>query len=227
MRLAAILLAAGRGERLGTDVPKAFVELDGRPLLLHSFDVVRDSVAAASVVVTVPAGWEARTSALVGDAARVVTGGATRQRSVATALEAVLEVEEPDVIVCHDAARPFATVALYEAVVAALASDVGADGAIPVIPIVDTLKRVDGGHVVETIPREGIVRVQTPQAFRFASLVRAHREAERTEDPATDDASLLERMGLRVVTVEGETDNIKITTQEDLRLATLIGRSRE
>ena len=226
MKVAAVLLAAGRGERLGFHVPKAFVELDGRPLLLHSFDVVRDSVAAADIVVTVPASWEARTSALVGDDARVVTGGGTRQRSVAAALEAVMEGGEPDVIVCHDVARPFASAALYEAVIAVLESDVGADGAIPVIPIVDTLKRVDGGHVVETIPRDGIVRVQTPQAFRFAWLARAHREAGPPKDPATDDASLLERIGRRVATVEGETDNIKITTEEDLRLATSIGRSR-
>lgn len=224
MRIAAILLAAGRGERLGTDAPKAFTELDGRPLLLHSFDAVRSSLEGAAVVVTVPQDWEARTSALVGNGARVVTGGDTRQRSVAVALEAIGHDEEPDVIVCHDVARPFATAALFGAVVGALEGDGGADGAIPVIDVADTLMRVDDGHVVETIPRKGIVRVQTPQAFRYEALVRAHREAG--DEGATDDASLLERIGLRVATVEGEADNIKITTLEDLRLAHMIGRSR-
>jgi 2-C-methyl-D-erythritol 4-phosphate cytidylyltransferase len=98
------------------------------------------------------------------------------------------------------------------------------DGAIPVIPIVDTLKRVKDREVVETVPREGLVRVQTPQAFRATALARAHREADLGGEDATDDAMLLERLGLRVAVVPGEPENIKITTSHDLRLASLLGR---
>jgi 2-C-methyl-D-erythritol 4-phosphate cytidylyltransferase len=221
MSAAAILLAAGRGERLGSDVPKAFAELDGRPLLLHSLEIVRSAPSITSVVVTAPPGWEGRVQALVGDGPRVVTGAETRRGSVAAALETLMGQEAPDVVVCHDVARPRATPRLFEAVVAAL-HDV--DGAIPVVPIVDTLKRVKDREVVETVSREGLVRVQTPQAFRATALARAHREADLGGEDATDDAMLLERVGLRVAVVPGEPENIKITTRHDLRLASLLGR---
>ena len=219
MTAAAILLAAGRGERLGSSVPKAFVELDGRPLLLYSLDVLRSSRTITTLVVTVPSGWEGRAAALVGAGARVVVGGETRQRSVAAALRVLDDAIALDVVVCHDVARPLATADLFESVVKALED---ADGAIPVIPAVDTLKRVEEGRVVETIPRTGVVRVQTPQAFRLRALLRAHREAEEDGVQATDDAALLERIGLRVAAVKGELDNIKVTTPEDLRLASLL-----
>ena len=221
MTAAAVLLAAGRGERLGSDVPKAFVELDERPLLLHSLEAIRSSTTFVLVVVTAPPGWEGRAAALAGQGALVVTGGDTRQRSAAAALEGLEQRPDIDVIVCHDVARPLATTRLFESVVKALAD---ADGAVPVIPVVDTLKRVEGARVLETVPRDGVVRVQTPQAFRREALVRAHADAG-SED-ATDDAALLERIGLRVAAVEGEPDNIKITLPEDLRLASLLRRKR-
>jgi 2-C-methyl-D-erythritol 4-phosphate cytidylyltransferase len=223
MSAAAILLAAGRGERLGSDVPKAFAELDGRPLLLHSLDVVRSSPGITSIVVAAPPGWEGRVQALVGDGSRVVTGGETRQGSVAAALEAIGEQEDAGVVVCHDVARPLATASLFQAVVGALD---GFDGAIPVIPIVDTLKRVKEDEVVETVSRAGLVRVQTPQAFGWAALTRAHRDADLGGEDATDDAMLLERVGLRVAAVPGEPDNIKVTTPADLRLAALLRDAR-
>lgn len=228
MSAAAILLAAGRGERLGSNVPKAFAELDGRPLLLHSLEIVRSVPSITSVVVAAPPGWEGRIEALVGDGPRVVTGGETRRDSVVAALGTLMGQGGPEVVVCHDVARPRATPRLFEAVVAALAGEDGedgADGAIPVIPIVDTLKRVKDREVVETVSREGLVRVQTPQAFRSAALVRAHRDADLRGGEATDDSMLLERVGLRVAIVPGEPGNIKITTPEDLRLAVLLGRA--
>jgi 2-C-methyl-D-erythritol 4-phosphate cytidylyltransferase/2-C-methyl-D-erythritol 2,4-cyclodiphosphate synthase len=224
MSAAAILLAAGRGERLGSDTPKAFADLEGRPLLLHALDVVRRSPEIATIVVTATPGWEGRVAALVGEGPVVVTGGETRQRSVAAAVAALTERKEPDVIVCHDVARPRATSRLFQAVIAALKD---AEGAIPVIPIVDTLKRVKEGVVLETLSRDGLVRVQTPQAFRSEALVRAHRDADLGGESATDDAMLLERAGMRVAVVPGEADNIKITTSDDLRLAALLGRQRD
>ena len=220
MSAAAILLAAGRGERLGSNVPKAFAELDGRPLLVHSLEIVRSAPSITSVIVAAPPGWEGRVQALVGEGPRVVTGGETRRDSVAGALGTLMGEEGPDVVVCHDVARPRATSRLFEDVVAALER---ADGAIPVIPIVDTLKRVKDREVVETVPREGLVRVQTPQAFRSTALERAHREADLGGEDATDDSMLLERVGLRVAIVPGEPGNIKITTPDDLRLAGLLG----
>ena len=223
MTAAGILLAAGSGERLGSSVPKAFVEMDGRPVLLYSLDVVRSSRAITDIVVTVPSGWEGRASALAGAGIRVVTGGDTRQRSVAAALRSLEDTPDLDVVVCHDVARPLATAGLLETVVNALQD---ADGAVPVIPMVDTVKRVEDGRVVETIPRGGMVRVQTPQAFRFQALLRAHRDAAPWDEVATDDSALLERIGLRVVAVEGEPDNIKITTPADLQLAALLRRRR-
>jgi 2-C-methyl-D-erythritol 4-phosphate cytidylyltransferase len=223
MSVAAILLAAGRGERLGSDVPKAFAELDGRPLLLHALDVVRSLPAITSVVVTAPPGWEGRVQALAGEGARVVTGGETRQGSVAAGLGLLMDRDDPEVIVCHDVARPRATSRLFEAVLAALE---GVDGAVPGIPLVDTLKRVKDGEVIETVPREGLVRVQTPQAFRAQALARAHADGGPGGERATDDAMLLERAGFRVAVVPGEPGNIKITTPEDLRLAALLENAR-
>ncbi len=153
----------------------------------------------------------------------MVTGGETRQRSVSAALEALRDREDPEVVVCHDVARPLASSRLFQAVVSALE---GSDGAIPVIPIVDTLKRVKDREVAETVSREGLVRVQTPQAFRSAALGRAHREAGPGVEGASDDALLLEQLGMRVATVPGEPDNIKITTPDDLRLAALLRGAR-
>lgn len=215
MTAAAILLAAGRGERLGSDVPKAFVELGGRPLLAHSLDVLRGSPSIEDLVVVAPPGWEDRTREIVGDAA-VVTGGATRTRSVSQGIAALADRGGLDAVVCHDAARPLASPQLLAAVLGALGP---AEGAVPAVPVGDTLKRVVDGRVSETLSRDGIVAVQTPQAFRWEALRRAHQEAERDGADATDDAALLERIGLEVAVVPGEPRNIKITRPEDLELA--------
>ena len=216
MGAAAILLAAGSGERLGLRMPKAFVELDGRPLIAIALETVRACRRITTVVVTVPAGWEERTSELLGGGVKVIAGGPTRQRSVALGLEALGDGNDLDSVVCHDTARPRASVGLFDAVLVALEN---ADGAVPGIPVVDTLKRVEDGLVLETISRYGMVAVQTPQAFRLAVLRRAHADAERDNVQATDDAALLERSGFRVAVIPGDPANIKITEPSDLRIA--------
>ena len=225
MRAAAVLLAAGRGERLGTDLPKGFVELAGRPLLSYAVEAVRGCHDIDSVAVAVPVGYEDRALEIAGPrGVDVVLGGASRQASVENSLSIFLSDLSPlpEAVVVHDVARPLATSELFDRVLAALE---GADGAIPAIPVVDTIKRVFEGVVTETLRRDSLIAVQTPQAFRTDVLERAHSAARREGVTATDDAALLERIGARVVVVEGDTRNIKITTPEDLQLAALLGQA--
>jgi 2-C-methyl-D-erythritol 4-phosphate cytidylyltransferase len=202
----AIVVAAGRGERFGT--AKQFASLGDRRVVDWSLSACR---AVADGVVLVAAAD--RVAGLAADpdllADQVVAGGATRSESVRAGLDAVPSTAE--VVVVHDAARPMASPALVRAVVDALAD--GVDGAIPVLPVSDTVKQVDAdGTVVATLDRSALVSVQTPQAFRASSLRAAH--AGRPE--ATDDAAVVEQWGGRVVTVPGEPDNRKITIADDL-----------
>ncbi|MGH2591156.1 MAG: 2-C-methyl-D-erythritol 4-phosphate cytidylyltransferase [Actinomycetota bacterium] len=213
-----ILLAAGSGERLGLATPKAFVELAGRPMLVHAATSALECPDVASILAVVPAGWEDAANELldpIGPHA-VVSGGPTRQASVRAALAAI---SSGDVLVCHDAARPFASPALFSAVVSALA---GADGAVPVLAVADTVKRVRGGIVDATEPRDGLALAQTPQAFDSSALRDAHDRAEREGVEVTDDAAALEWAGYRVSAVPGEVRNFKVTTPEDLARAELV-----
>jgi len=215
----AIVLAAGLGERLGRDRPKAFVELAGRPILAHAVGAAMGSPGITSVVVAAPAGLEDLARAIVGPFGSypVVAGGATRRASVRAALEAV--PMDVGVVVCHDAARPFATPALFGRVLEALH---GVDGVVPVVDVRDTVKRVEDGMVVVTEPREGLMLAQTPQAFLAPALRDAHERAERDDIEVTDDAAALERAGFRVRAITGEPGNFKITTAEDLARAEAI-----
>jgi 2-C-methyl-D-erythritol 4-phosphate cytidylyltransferase len=224
MKAAAILLAAGRGERFGSDTPKGFVELDGRPLLSYAVEAVRGCSRIESVAVAVPVGFEDRAHDIAGPrGVDIVLGGPSRQTSVENSLGVVLTDLSPlpEAIVVHDVARPLATVALFDLVLDSLDA---ADGAVPGISVVDTIKRVDEGVVTDTLRRDSLVAVQTPQAFRTEALERAHAAARREGVEGTDDAALLERIGGRVVVVEGDPRNIKITNPEDLRLASLLGK---
>jgi 2-C-methyl-D-erythritol 4-phosphate cytidylyltransferase len=198
----AIVVAAGTGSRFGG--AKQFEELDGRRVVDRA--VAATLAVADGVVVVVPAD-RTQDGLLAGH--RVVAGGATRSDSVRAGLAAV--PDEADVVVVHDAARPHASAALFEAVVAAVRA--GADGAVPGVALSDTVKRVHAGRVVDTLDRTGLVGVQTPQAFAAAALRRAHAAG----DDATDDAALVERAGGVVVVVDGEPANIKITHRGDLR----------
>jgi 2-C-methyl-D-erythritol 4-phosphate cytidylyltransferase len=219
---AALLLAAGAGTRLGGIGAKAFVPLGDRPMLKRSLEAIEASGVIDRIVLVVPREEVDRARRLVAEVSEmgriqdVVSGGETRQASVRCGL-AVLP-DGVEVILCHDAARPFASAALFFRVVEAVRSG-RADAAVPVVPSPDTVKRISEGLVVETIPRDQIAFVQTPQAFRADVLRRAHDEAVRTGLSATDDAMLVEAIGTRVVVVEGEATNFKITTSEDLRRA--------
>ena len=199
----AIVVAGGSGQRFGE--LKQFALLAGRPVARWSVEACRPT--ASGVVLVVPSGSGDHSEC---GADRVVPGGVSRSASVRCGLAAV--PDEADVIVVHDAARPLATAALFEAVVA-VATDHGA--AICAVPVSDTIKRVDGGVVIDTLDRDELVAVQTPQAFDAALLRRAH--ASGTE--ATDDATLVELLGASVSVVPGDAHNVKITTPADLRAA--------
>lgn len=222
MDAVALLAAAGRGQRLQAGVPKALLHVAGRPLLdfaIHAIDACDDLRA---LVVAAPSD---RLAEIVDVAKRskklidVVEGGETRSSSIRNALKAA--PPEFDAVVCHDVARPFASVALFSTVLGALDD---ADGVVPTLPVHDTVKRIDGtGEVIaETVPRDGLALAQTPQAFRREVLEAAYRAAAREHFDGTDDAALVERAGYRVVAVPGEPSNLKVTTNADLRLATVV-----
>jgi 2-C-methyl-D-erythritol 4-phosphate cytidylyltransferase len=213
------VVAGGAGRRFGG--PKQFVQLAGRPVAAWSVAAARS--VADGVVLVVPGDTSGRGP--VGDgrvadgsnvramgADLVVVGGATRAESVRAGLAAV--PDDTAIIVVHDAARPLATTSLFAAVVEAVRS-VGTDGAIPVLPVADTLKRAVGGTVQSTVDRNGLVAAQTPQAFVATVLRSAHQRAGE----ASDDAALLETLGATVRTVVGDPRNVKLTRPEDLVLA--------
>ena len=206
MRIAAILVAAGSGSRFGGDLPKQFCLLGGKPVIRWAAEAL-----AAHATLIQPVGDAALIAPALAGLAHLpsVPGGATRQASVLAGLEA-LERFAPDVVLVHDAARPFVPAATVPALLAALGDFAGA---IPAVPVADTLKRVADGVIGATVPRAGLFRAQTPQAFAFETLLALHRGAAVPD--ATDDASLLEAAGLEVAIVAGHEDNTKITYQQD------------
>jgi 2-C-methyl-D-erythritol 4-phosphate cytidylyltransferase len=217
-----VVVAGGSGRRFGGS--KQFLQLAGRPVVSWSLASAR--AASDGVVVVVPdvpppaPDAEDAPPDLSSEADRVVVGGATRAESVRSGLDAV--PEEAAIIVVHDAVRPLATAAMFAAVIEAVRAG-RADGAIPVVPVTDTLKRTAGGMVRSTEDRDGLVLVQTPQAFVAATLRAAHRRG----GDATDDAGLLERLGAAVCTVAGDPGNLKLTRPEDLLVAeALMGAAR-
>ena len=216
----AIVLAGGRGERLDPTMPKGLVQVGGRTLVARGVEVASGCRGIDGVVVVAPAGFEDAVVELLRPfgVSEVVTGGATRQASVRAALDAV--PAGVPAIVCHDAARPFATSELFVRAMAALD---GWDGVVPMIPVVDTLKRLAGERVEGTEPRGAFALAQTPQVFVAGALRAAHEAALRDGVEATDDASLLERAGYRIRAIDGDRLNLKITTSDDLRLAEAIG----
>ena len=210
----ALIVAAGLGERLGADRPKALVELAGRPLVQWSIDVLAGIEQIESLVLALPAGVPAPAGVTA------VSGGPARSDSVGRALAAA---PDGDPVLVHDAARPLLTAALAEAVIAALRADPSADAAIAAVPVTDTIKRVqDGGAVAETLERDGLWAVQTPQVFRRGPLEEALTAGAEVRAAATDDAWLLERRGGKVIVVRSSAENLKVTTPLDLRLAELL-----
>jgi 2-C-methyl-D-erythritol 4-phosphate cytidylyltransferase len=219
MSVWAILAAAGRGDRLGLDRPKAFAPLNDRPLIAESLERLEASDWVEGIVVAAPPVWEepcilVAEEVAAGKVAATVTGGASRSESVRLALAEV--PEEATVVLVHDAARPLVTDAVIERVVTALSD--GWDGAVPVLPISDTIKRVDGEAIAETLDRDGLVVSQTPQAFVAPVLRDAFSTLQQTVTKSTDCASLVEAKGGRVRAVEGDARLLKVTTQADLEL---------
>lgn len=215
---ACVIPAGGSGSRFGGELPKQFLPLGGISILRRSTLAAAASPEIGAIVIAAPADAVARARSEVAGIEKViavVAGGATRVESVGNAL-AALGVE-PEVILVHDAARPLARAALFSE---AIASARAAGGAIVAVRVDDTVKRVSADGVVrETVPREALWRIQTPQAFRTELLRRAHAEARKQGWDATDDAALVERVGGEVRVVEGDAMNFKITTREDLALA--------
>jgi 2-C-methyl-D-erythritol 4-phosphate cytidylyltransferase len=211
----ALIVAAGSGERLGAGVPKALVELAGRPLVRWSIDALSAVAGVEQIVLALPPG----TPAPAGVSA--VAGGAVRSESVKLALAAA---PGGDPVLVHDAARPLLTAALAEAVLEALAADPEADAAIAAAPVTDTIKRVERSTrvVSETLAREELWAVQTPQVFRRDALERALAVPTDVLAQATDDAWLIERGGGRVIVVPSSAENLKITTPLDLELGELL-----
>lgn len=215
-RVAVLIPAGGIGTRLGSRTPKQFLRLGGVTILAATLRHFTSHPFVAAVVIAAPAAHVARTRALLRGrrGAEVVTGGATRQESVWCALQAA--PADAEIVVIHDAVRPFITRALLDAVVAAAAAS---GAAICALPIAETVKRVRDGVVEATLDRAGLWAVQTPQAFRAALLREAHEKARRDGVVGTDDAMLVERLGQPVRVVPGLAGNVKITTPDDLRRA--------
>ena len=209
-KTAVIIPAAGSGERLGANLPKALVQIVGRTLLEHAY--FRVSPVAAQVIVAAPAGYEENIRELLGDGVTVVAGGSTRTQSVKLALAALNP--EIEFVLVHDAARALASTDLAERVLAALAG--GDVAVIPGLAVTDTVKEIDeNSRVVGTPDRAHLVAVQTPQGFNRQTLVEAHQSGV----DATDDAALVELLGKTVRVIAGETSAFKITHPEDVERA--------
>ena len=212
---AAIIAGAGMGHRLGADIPKALIQIDGVTLIERAFAAL--SPVVDEIVITAPAGYEDQFRAIVGDSATVITGGVLRSDSVNVALKSLSPSTK--YVLVHDAARALATSELAERVLHGLTS--GESAVIPALSVVDTIKEVDrDGYVRSTTDRSILRSIQTPQGFSVEVLKRAH---EASED-ATDDAALVEALGVKVKTIPGEARAMKITNPEDIAMAVTLVR---
>jgi 2-C-methyl-D-erythritol 4-phosphate cytidylyltransferase len=220
MSVWAVIAAAGRGDRLGLDRPKAFANLNGRPLLAESLERLERSEWIDSIVVAAPPDWEEPVILLAeelgcGKVVSVVPGGDSRAASVRAGLAEV--AEDAAVTLVHDAARPLLPEDVVERLMTAL--NEGWDGVVPALTVDDTVKRVDGEQIVETVDREGLVAAQTPQAFVWPTLRDAAAAAAASE--ATDCAALVEARGGRVKVVPGDRRLLKVTEPADLETVAL------
>lgn len=221
----AIVVAAGRGSRMSGDTPKQYRNLHGRVVLRHALETFAAHPSVDRVCPVIH-GDDVEAFAVASDGLELeahILGGTTRQESVLRGLEALAAGQMPDRVLIHDGARPFVSVGLIDRVLEALDD---APGAIPALALTDTVKRVARDRIVETVDRSSLVRVQTPQGFRYTDLLSAHRAAAGQD--LTDDAAVCETASLAVVTVPGEENNIKITHDEDLaRAAAWLAARRE
>ena len=213
-RTAILIVAAGKGERAGGNIPKQYAPLLGQPMLrraVEAFGDLRDTFIQVVIGPCQEAQYRSATADL--ELPLPVMGGATRQESVRRGLEALVDAAA-DFVLIHDAARPLVSPRLIDGVIAAL--KVGADAAIPLLPVADTLRKQENGKWI-TVPREDLLRAQTPQGFRFAAILKAHRDHAARE--VTDDMALAEMAGLKIVAVPGEETNMKVTNAEDFAMA--------
>lgn len=227
MRVAALVLAAGRGERFGAPVPKAFLSLGGRPLVVRAIEALAARPEVERIVPVLPAADLARWNALVRDFAGArkladpVAGGAQRQDSMRAGLAAL--PADLEWVAVHDAARPLLRAEQVGRVLDAAART---GTALLAVPVRDTLKRVDAGRITATLDRSETWAAQTPQVFRLSLLRTALAKADADGFVGTDEAQLVERLGVPVAVVEGDVRNLKITWPEDLELAEAIWRQR-
>lgn len=220
--VAALVVAAGRGSRFGGALPKQYARLGERPILHRTLAAFATHPAIAAVRAVIHpddrALYDAAAEGL--DVLPPVPGGTSRQESVRLGLES-LAGAPPERVLIHDGARPFVSADIIDRVLAALKE---APGAIAAVPVTDTLKRENAGRIGGTLPRDGLWQAQTPQGFHYADILAAHRAAAANDGALTDDAAVAEDAGLAVTLVEGSSDNLKITTAEDLaRAEWLIG----
>ncbi len=213
--VAILIVSAGKGERFGGTMPKQYRLLGGQPILRRTVRALSDIANGHIQVVVSPDHLENYNAATAGLGLPVpVLGGATRQESVRNGLEALTPIA-PDFVLIHDAARPLVGSALIARILATL--EAGAEAAVPMVAVADTLRRQNADGSWELIPREGMWRAQTPQGFRFAEILNAHRQFRTVS--VTDDMALAEAAGLAITRVDGEESNMKITTQDDLLYA--------
>lgn len=225
MTVLALVPAAGRGERLGLGVPKAFVAVAGIPLLVHAVRRLREA-GVDHVVVAVGVADVERARTLLGDTAQIVVGGADRVASVGAALSAAVEVSRADVVLVHDAARAFVPVEVITSVIDAVRA--GRPAVVPVLPVTDTIRSVaPDGTAGAVVDRDSLRIMQTPQGFRPEVLQQAHARAEPSMPSVTDDAQLAQQLGFEVSFVPGDRLAFKVTTAADLAEAErLIGGPR-
>ncbi len=225
MRITAIVPAAGMGIRLGSAVPKQFMELEGKPVLIYSLEVLNQVEDISDIIVSGSASGVSVIKKLlrtfsIGKVLDVVEGGKERMQSVRNAFDTI---RTTDYVLIHDAARPFVTRAVVEGVIRA---GIAHDAAISAIPVNDTVKFVDaGGTIVRNVDRRGLWLAQTPQVFRHSLLARAYELYDRQPAEVTDESGMVELMGVPVKAVAGSLLNIKITNDDDLALARLIART--
>jgi len=212
-RTVALIVAAGRGDRSGSALPKQFATVAGRPMVAHSFAALSAHPAIDTLLVVTGADQFEQLDAALGSVPRVA-GGATRRLSVLAGLEAIAAEAGAGRVLIHDAARPFLPAAVIDRLLSALAD---APGAVPVLPVADTLAQ-SGSTLGEVVPRDGLVRVQTPQAFRFSDILAAHRDWSGDGEP-TDDAQMMRAAGGHVVAVTGDTMLEKVTYPADFAAA--------
>ncbi|MBP5855570.1 bifunctional 2-C-methyl-D-erythritol 4-phosphate cytidylyltransferase/2-C-methyl-D-erythritol 2,4-cyclodiphosphate synthase [Marivibrio halodurans] len=218
--VAVLVVAAGRGVRAGGGMPKQYRPLAGRPLIRHSVTAFLGHPEVTTVRVVIASEDGGLYAESLGDLAlpEPVTGGSTRQISVFTGLETLAANDPPDIVLIHDAARPFVGAELIARVIAVAGTD---GGAIPATAVTDTLKRAAPGtdRIAGTVPRDGLFQAQTPQAFRFGDILAAHRAAAEAGIEATDDAALMEWIGRPVTLVAGDPEGMKVTESADFARA--------